>query len=132
MKRRDFLKRSALTLGAIAFTGKEAMAQKIREDHNMPGMIHDGIPSEDSLWYRFHKAKGMQPDVFASMFLPKKIKGWGFNGSIPGPTIEVFEGDKVRIIVKNEIPEPTSIHWHGIELPNEMDGVGGLTRSEEH
>src|SRR3972149_10006391 len=43
MKRRDFLKRSALTLGAIAFTGKEAMAQKIREDHNMPGMIHEGM-----------------------------------------------------------------------------------------
>lgn len=198
MKRRDFLKKSALSLGAIAIGGREAAAQGLHEDHPMPGKahgamemqyehmlihepagwsdpdirvsppppltgkqtgrvhtpdvpalgyemdgkvkvftlivqpveqnIHDGIPPETSLWYRFHKEKGMQPDMFASMFLPKKIRGWGFNGSIPGPTIEVSEGDRVRINVRNEIPEPTSIHWHGIELPNEMDGVGGLTQ----
>lgn len=53
----------------------------------------------------------------------KKIKCWGFNGSTPGPTIEVNEGDRVRIILKNELPEPTSIHWHGIELPNDQDGA---------
>jgi FtsP/CotA-like multicopper oxidase with cupredoxin domain len=90
--------------------------------------IHDGIPPEDSLWYKFHEKKGMPPSMFPTMFLSKKIKGWGFNGSIPGPTVEVFQGDRVRLIVKNELPEPTSIHWHGIELPNEMDGVGGLTQ----
>lgn len=90
--------------------------------------IHDGIPPRDSLWYKFHEAKGMPPDKFSSMFPEKKIKGWGFNGSIPGPTIEAFEGDRVRMIVKNDLPEPTSIHWHGIELPNNMDGVGGLTQ----
>lgn len=53
----------------------------------------------------------------------QKIKAWGYNGSSPGPTIEVTEGDRVRIIVKNELPEPTSIHWHGIELPNAQDGA---------
>jgi len=47
----------------------------------------------------------------------QKVKCWGYNGSTPGPTIEVTEGDRVRIIVKNELPEPTSVHWHGIELP---------------
>ena len=49
-------------------------------------------------------------------------------GSMPGPTIEVNEGDKVRIIVHNELPEPTSMHWHGIDVPNVMDGVIGLTQ----
>lgn len=53
----------------------------------------------------------------------KKIKCWGYNGTTPGPTIEVNEGDRVRIILKNELPEPTSIHWHGIELPNDQDGA---------
>jgi FtsP/CotA-like multicopper oxidase with cupredoxin domain len=53
---------------------------------------------------------------------------WGFNGSMPGPTIEVVEGDKVRIIVHNELPEPTTMHWHGIEVPIAMDGVPGLTQ----
>jgi manganese oxidase len=53
---------------------------------------------------------------------------WGYNGSSPGPTIEVVEGDKVRIFVTNKLPEHTSIHWHGQRLPNGMDGVGGLNQ----
>lgn len=53
----------------------------------------------------------------------KKIKCWGYNGSMPGPTIEVTEGDRIRIIIKNELPEPTSIHWHGLEIPNNQDGA---------
>jgi FtsP/CotA-like multicopper oxidase with cupredoxin domain len=57
-----------------------------------------------------------------------KAKCWGYNGRTPGPTIEVVEGDRVRIYVTNRLPEPTTIHWHGILLPNGMDGVAGLTQ----
>jgi len=53
---------------------------------------------------------------------------WGYNGQSPGPTIECVEGDRVRIFVTNKLPEHTTIHWHGILLPNGMDGVGGLTQ----
>lgn len=53
---------------------------------------------------------------------------WGYNGQSPGPTIEVVEGDRVRIYVTNRLPEHTSIHWHGQRLPNGMDGVTGLTQ----
>ena len=53
---------------------------------------------------------------------------WGYNGQSPGPTIEVVEGDRVRIFVTNRLREPTSIHWHGQRLPNGMDGVSGLTQ----
>jgi FtsP/CotA-like multicopper oxidase with cupredoxin domain len=53
---------------------------------------------------------------------------WGYNGQSPGPTIEVVEGDRVRMFVTNRLPEPTSIHWHGQRLPNGMDGVSGLTQ----
>ena len=53
---------------------------------------------------------------------------WGYNGQSPGPTIECVEGDKVRIFVTNKLPEHTTIHWHGILLPNGMDGVGGLNQ----
>ena len=53
---------------------------------------------------------------------------WGYNGQSPGPTIEVVEGDRVRIFVTNKLPEHTSIHWHGQRLPNGMDGVSGLTQ----
>lgn len=53
---------------------------------------------------------------------------WGYNGQSPGPTIEAVEGDKVRIFVTNRLPEHTTIHWHGMLVPNGMDGVGGLTQ----
>ena len=53
---------------------------------------------------------------------------WGYNGTSPGPTIECVEGDRVRIFVTNKLPEHTAVHWHGILLPNGMDGVSGLTQ----
>ncbi len=56
------------------------------------------------------------------------VNMWGYNGQSPGPTIEVVEGDQVRIFVTNRLPEHTTIHWHGQRLPNGMDGVGGLTQ----
>lgn len=53
---------------------------------------------------------------------------WGYNGSTPGPTIEANEGDRLRIYVTNRLPEPTTVHWHGVILPNGMDGVSGLNQ----
>lgn len=53
---------------------------------------------------------------------------WGYNGSMPGPTIEVNEGDRVRFVLHNELPEPTTLHLHGIELPNVLDGVEFVTQ----
>ncbi|MEW7849875.1 copper oxidase [Massilia aurea] len=53
---------------------------------------------------------------------------WGYNGQSPGPTIEVVEGDRVRVFVTNKLPEHTSVHWHGQLLPCGMDGVTGLTQ----
>jgi FtsP/CotA-like multicopper oxidase with cupredoxin domain len=57
-----------------------------------------------------------------------KANLWGYNGQSPGPTIEVVEGDRVRIFVTNKLPEHTSVHWHGQILPCGMDGVTGLTQ----
>ena len=56
------------------------------------------------------------------------VNGWGYSGQTPGPTIEAVEGDRVRILVTNKLPEWTSVHWHGVRLPNGMDGVGGVTQ----
>ncbi len=62
-------------------------------------------------------------------FLPDQwFDVWGYNDSMPGPTIEAVEGDKVRIVVHNELPESTSMHWHGLEVPIAMDGVPGVTQ----
>ena len=57
------------------------------------------------------------------------INGLGYNGSIPGPTIQVYPGEYVNIRVYNKLLEPTSIHWHGLDVPNVMDGVTGVEPS---
>jgi FtsP/CotA-like multicopper oxidase with cupredoxin domain len=62
-------------------------------------------------------------------FLPGQLFDvWGFNGSMPGPTIEAVEGDRVRIVVHNKLPEPLGMHWHGLEVPIHLDGVPHLTQ----
>ena len=76
-------------------------------------------------WKEFH----LIAEPVVREFAPgMKATLWGYNGSSPGPTIEVVEGDKVRIFVTNKLPEHTSIHWHGQRLPNGMDGVAGLNQ----
>ncbi len=57
-----------------------------------------------------------------------KVHTWGYNDSVPGPMIELAEGDRVRIYVTNNLPASTTIHWHGVLLPCGMDGVAGLTQ----
>jgi hypothetical protein len=59
----------------------------------------------------------------------KVIDVWGYNGTSPGPTIQVNRGDRVRVVVDNHLPESTSMHWHGFEIPNSMDGVPGLVQA---
>jgi hypothetical protein len=84
----------------------------------LPSRMKDG-------WKEFHLVA--EPVVRE---LAPGMKGhlWGYNGASPGPTIEAVEGDKVRIFVTNKLPEHTTVHWHGVQLPNGMDGVGGLTQ----
>src|SRR5574340_294949 len=54
------------------------------------------------------------------------VKAWTYGGTMPGPEIRVTEGDLVRVKLQNNLPVPTSIHWHGVDVPNNMDGVPGL------
>jgi FtsP/CotA-like multicopper oxidase with cupredoxin domain len=76
-------------------------------------------------WKEFHLvAEPVERELAPGM----KAHLWGYNGASPGPTIEAVEGDKVRIFVTNKLPEHTTAHWHGMQLPNGMDGVGGLTQ----
>jgi FtsP/CotA-like multicopper oxidase with cupredoxin domain len=56
------------------------------------------------------------------------VTAFTYNGTVPGPMIRVTEGDRVQIVVKNELPDATTIHWHGVEVPNAMDGVPGVTQ----
>ena len=54
---------------------------------------------------------------------------WTYDGRYPGPEIRVREGERIRVVVQNGLPEPTTVHWHGLPVPNAMDGVPGLTQA---
>ncbi|MBA4190955.1 MAG: copper oxidase [Planctomycetaceae bacterium] len=84
--------------------------------HSMPGMPGMGRAKENEKEMALPGMPGMPGMAKAT------------DGSMPGPTIEVVEGDKVRIIVHNELPEATTVHWHGLDVPAAMDGVMGLTQ----
>lgn len=58
----------------------------------------------------------------------KRVLAWAYNGQVPGPQIRVTEGDRVRVILRNELSESTAIHWHGLIVPNSQDGVPYLTQ----
>jgi len=58
----------------------------------------------------------------------KKVEAWAYNGQVPGPQIRVREGDRVRLVLINKLPESTAVHFHGLEIPNAMDGVPFITQ----
>ena len=75
------------------------------------------------------KVFDLELSVIKWYILPdKQVMAYAFNKQVPGPRIRVTEGDRIRMIVKNNLPEPTSVHWHGMILPNQMDGPAEITQ----
>ena len=85
---------------------------------SLPWKIVDGVKV-------YHLIAEEVENEFASGL---KARCWGYNGRVHGPTIEALEGDRVRIYVTNCLSAGTSVHWHGVYVPNGMDGVGGLNQ----
>jgi FtsP/CotA-like multicopper oxidase with cupredoxin domain len=56
------------------------------------------------------------------------LEAWAFNGQVPGPEIRMTEGEQVRVIFENKLPVATTVHWHGVDVPNEADGVPHVTQ----
>jgi manganese oxidase len=140
--RRELIAGGGSLLGSalLAKSGSARAVDRIaRGDRNAPPTSTDGIytpvvsPNVSTLpWTMIDGVK-----VFHLVAEPVKrefapglvVDCWGYNGETPGPLIEAVEGDRVRFYVTNRLPEPTSVHWHGILLPNGMDGVSGLNQS---
>jgi len=145
MSRRGFLGSSAILAGAGAVSGRvEAAAIPEAPSMDRPAMQPPLRPAsgpdyqpvvtlngwtlpwrQNGDWKEFHL---VAEPVVREMAPGMKAHLWGYNGQSPGPTIEAVEGDKVRIFVTNKLPEHTTVHWHGMLVPNGMDGVGGLTQ----
>ncbi|MEH6998868.1 MAG: copper oxidase [Limnobacter sp.] len=145
--RREFFKAAALTGGAVAAASVSKVAMSALPEpilqtspDTMPPLVpNTGRPYNPVVtlngwtlpWRMNNGVKEFH--LVAEPVLREMAPGmtahlWGYNGQSPGPTIEVVEGDRVRIFVTNKLPEHTSIHWHGQRLPNGMDGVTGLNQ----
>ena len=118
----------AHTKGAPIGPGKLTKGLQVPGESYRPGVMPNGatLPFEKTGgWKVFHLiAEPVEHEIAPGL----TIEAWGYNGRTPGPMIEVVEGDKVRIYVTNKLPEGTSVHWHGVLLPNGMDGVAGLNQ----
>jgi hypothetical protein len=141
--RRDFLQGAAVIgAGALAPTGITAgglaeRARVIAEERR--ALAADGagfraVVTPDVPDLAFEMDGGVKvfrlvaEPVRQEIFPGKILNLWGYNGSAPGPTIQARQGERVRIVVDNHLPEPTSMHWHGFDIPFEMDGGPGLSQ----
>ena len=121
--RRSFFARAAAAATALA-GGRSAKSQRpplpidTPDVPKLPWRMVEGVKEFNLICEPVHK----------DLMPGRPVDVWGYNGSMPGPTIEVNQGDRVRFIVENKLPEMTSMHWHGLELPIEMDGVPGVTQ----
>ena len=131
-------------LQKTVFKSKNAPAQLITTNANIAGeKAMEAIPSSGVI--QATQTSGLQElgyimdkgtKVFNLMAAPVRwpilkdttVTAWAYNGMVPGPLIRAINGDKVRIIIKNNLPEPTTIHWHGIQVPNNMDGIPNETQ----
>ncbi|MEZ5318169.1 MAG: multicopper oxidase family protein [Vicinamibacterales bacterium] len=115
MERREFLITTALAAGA-------GLAGCRR------GPTDARAPARPAGTGRVHPVQLTTGPVDVDLGTGAPFTVFGYNGRSPGPEIRVREGDTLRVTLDNQLPEPTTIHWHGIPLPNGMDGVPGLTQ----
>jgi len=98
----------------------------------LPGIAEVVTPDVPTMPWRMEggvKVFNIAVEHVRTQFVPGRlVDAWGFNGSVPGPTIEAVEGDRVRLVVENKLPEGFSMHWHGLEVPVEMDGMPGISQ----
>jgi FtsP/CotA-like multicopper oxidase with cupredoxin domain len=117
LARREFLKASGRAgLGALALmvgSGVLRPVQRAVAQHAPDGIRGIHLETREVMW---------------ELGPGKRIKAMTYNGQVPGPEIRVQEGERVRVILTNALAEPTTVHWHGVEVPNPMDGVPGLTQ----
>ncbi len=145
MKRRNFFAGAAMTAVAAASVSKVALAalpEPVLMDkpdtapplHPETGRPYNPVVTLNGWTLPWRMNNGVKEfhlvaePVVREIAPGMKAHLWGYNGQSPGPTIEVVEGDRLRIFVTNKLPEHTSVHWHGQRLPNGMDGVSGLTQ----
>ncbi|MBI1774444.1 MAG: multicopper oxidase family protein [Proteobacteria bacterium] len=86
---------------------------------------HPAIAAADPIGLRLIAKPGRVPIVGSPH---PETAVWGYGGTVPGPEIRLSQGERLRAVVENRLKEGTTVHWHGIRVPNAMDGVPRLTQ----
>ena len=119
----------ASSKGSPDALGREVDAQAPRVGPKPVPVQTPDLPRLPWSWDNGVKVFHLVAEPVSTEFLPgRPVDVWGFNGSMPGPTIEAEEGDRVRFVVENRLPELFSMHWHGLEVPLDMDGTPGISQ----
>jgi len=117
----------------MSMSGSQSMTE-----HMAPAPM-DGVPDatatrggqplahtvDNGVWVFTLDAKPVRWEILPNT----RVTAWTYNGVVPGPEIRVPYGQRVRIVVKNDLPDDTTVHWHGIDVPNAMDGVPDVTQA---
>jgi FtsP/CotA-like multicopper oxidase with cupredoxin domain len=126
---------AGLTLGVVGTVGAYALVSSPRPAADDGSSLPDRAALENALAERAVTPTGQTKRFDLTVketdweLLPGvTTRAVTFNGTVPGPTIRVTEGDTVEISVTNTLAEGTSIHWHGLHVPNDQDGVAGITQ----
>ena len=153
--RREFIKRVGAGTGVLGMASSGAMMPALSPEQNPPAQEEldwqqidadheekiqaflDNIGSDDSFW-RKPLEYTMDGDVKVFELTVSHVEwetepgrvfsAFAYNGLVPGPEFRVTEGDRVRIVVHNELNQSTAIHWHGIDVPSDQDGVAFLNQ----
>lgn len=158
MKRRDFLTAGSLGMGAALVAAAPVAAQTQREETSdaplkqwedsysggsldvkplspgLPGKDYTPVVVPNGQTLPFKIVGGVKvihliAEDVEHEFTPGLVaKCWGYNGKVNSTVIEAVEGERIRIYVTNKLEVPTTVHWHGLYLPNGMDGVSGVTQ----
>jgi len=118
--RREFFRGATLAGTALASAASARAARR----EGAPAVLTPDLPSVPYTLENGVKVFHLTAEPVKRRIVPfKTMDVWGYNGTSPGPAIQVNQGDRVRVVFENRLPESTTIHWHGLEVPIEMDGV---------
>jgi FtsP/CotA-like multicopper oxidase with cupredoxin domain len=129
---------SVSTTGGMEGMGMSTSGSPSMMEHMAPAPM-EGVPDatdsrggkpaeysiENGVWVYRLEAKPTRWEILPG----RRVTAWTYNGTVPGPEIRVPYGQRVRIEVKNSLPDETTVHWHGIDVPNAMDGVPDVTQA---
>jgi len=109
--------------------GTEEDAEDVLFRKALRAEFNKAYPTEPPVPSREHVFELVAQPTTVKQIDGRDLKVWAYNKQVPGPVLRIKYGESIKVILKNKLPQPTTIHWHGVRVPNNMDGVPGVTQA---